>query len=62
MPSSSISEEEVIEVNKIVNGSKSCRYHSIETHNFHITHYGHCLYCEMGSKPVPKVMMLDEVK
>jgi hypothetical protein len=25
-------------------------FHSIERHNWHIDRYGHCLYCDLGSK------------
>ena len=28
------------------------KYHKVSDHNFHITRYHHCFYCEGGSKPV----------
>jgi len=37
-----------------------CRFHSIETHNFHIKRYGKCLYCNAGSVAVPKVIIEEE--
>jgi len=33
------------------------KYHSLEEHNWHIKRYKHCLYCEQGSEPAPKVML-----
>ena len=36
------------------------RVHSLETHNFHINRYKRCLYCEMGSKPVPKAALQED--
>jgi len=33
--------------------------HSLENHNYHIRLYNRCPYCELGSKPVPKVVILD---
>ena len=38
------------------------QFHSIEAHNFHIRRYGHCLYCDSGSKPVHKSLIVEGVK
>ena len=37
-----------------------CRFHSIESHNFHIRRYGKCLYCNAGSVAVPKCVVEEE--
>jgi len=36
--------------------------HSVENHNFHIKRYGFCVYCNLGSRPVPKAMMVEGVQ
>ena len=36
--------------------------HSIESHNYWIKRNGVCPYCNMGSKPVPKDVIINKVK
>jgi len=35
--------------------------HSLEAHNFHIRRYGRCLYCEAGSVPVHKSVIVERL-
>jgi len=35
------------------------KFHSMKDHIFYMNRYGHCLYCDEGSKPVnPKLLKL----
>lgn len=43
-------------IKKSVNG-----FHSLECHNFHIRRYGHCLYCEQGSVPCEKSLIVERL-
>lgn len=47
-----ITEQQLIEVNDLANNTP--KYHSLNTHNWHIKRYGKCMYCELGSKAVPQ--------
>lgn len=39
------------------------KFHSEEDHKFHIKRYGHCLYCEAGSKPIhSSLLKLSDVE
>jgi len=41
--------KDVRELSRLPNG-----FHSQECHDFWMQRHGHCVYCEQGSKPVPK--------
>lgn len=58
-PKGHIEEEQVQILAGIAQEPLRCKRHSIETHNYHMRRYHCCLYCMMGSEPVPKAM-LDE--
>ena len=36
------------------------KYHTLESHNFHIARFGRCPYCNSGSKPVHKSFLGDD--
>ena len=33
--------------------------HKVEDHNYHIRRFGRCPYCEAGSEPVPKDLIIS---
>ena len=33
------------------------KYHKVSDHNFHISRFRHCFYCENGSEPVVDCML-----
>ena len=43
-----------------IRNGKVPEFHSIGTHNWHINRYGHCLYCDLGSKPVQHTLIKKE--
>lgn len=51
----------VITFNEPIKVSKKM-YHSFEAHNFWITRHKVCPYCLLGSKPVPKAMIIDNLE
>lgn len=57
----SLSKEEVVEANRFVNKG-NCKLHTWEDHNFYIRRYGRCVYCMLGSKPVPKAVISDMIQ
>lgn len=61
--------KQYISVNEMVDYFNNCvvkpkksKYHTLEDHNFHIRRYGRCVYCRLGSKPVPKSVILENMK
>lgn len=52
-----LTEAELQEANKILSASPFPATHSFETHNFCIKRTGRCIYCDLGSKSVPKALM-----
>ena len=57
-----ITKEELVEANEIQSSPEINRYHSVETHNDHMIRYKRCIYCLLGSRPVPKVQIVEEAK
>lgn len=53
---------EVIGVLKNSIGGGLCRFHTWENHYFHLGRYGRCRYCELGSKPVCKSTIVNELR
>lgn len=59
----SISKDELVEVYKEYTvKSKGSKYHTIENHNYHIGRYGRCVYCMLGSVPVPKCVIVEGLR
>lgn len=53
--------ENVYGIKNSIGGGK-CRFHTWENHYYHISRYGHCRYCTMGSRPVNKDTIVDELR
>ena len=55
-----ITDKQIAELNEELNNCPE--YHPIEQHNFYIQRGYPCPYCELGSKPVPKAMILENLE
>jgi len=57
----SISQDELVELNKIQSNPKGCDYHTIEDHIFYMEKYHRCLYCMLGSIPEEKKVIVERL-
>ena len=53
--------EEIVPKRKRNNEIKPVRVHTLSTHRYHMTKYGRCLYCAVGSKPVSREEVVKDL-